>query len=500
VIQVRAEETTLSSKLTSDGLMCEVLGLRQGDHLCLLYDNGPSEQLPALLPFFRQGLELGEQCIFVADDQTAVEFAASLTEFGIDVEAEADAERLLLWTCAEWRQAGALDVAKKEAQVRDVIDNAQAKGFSGVRFAVEMTWTLAPDLEVAALRRWEALINSIFTPDVPARIICQYNRRRLSPAVVEASLATHPVVIVGDDVCPNPFYQAPSLLRSDGGESASELERLDWMVERLQWARSYDKERNERTHAADVAAPPSGAAQPGQQTYDTIRQAYEDLCYVERMKDEFLGLISHELRTPITTIYGYARLLRDRPESLTMEEREVALADIEAESIRLQRLIENLLVLAQLNRAIDVNPINVEGEMTSVVNKFREKFAARRILVRIQPDLPAVACSVRYLSMILDNLLHNAHMYSPHPELIEVRAELSNGVVKVSVLDRGQGLSEARLEMVFQPFESGKNSFAGGMGVGLAVCRRLVEAYGGTIWAEQRRGGGSCFSFTLALA
>ena len=207
----------------------QILGLQEGDHLCLIYDKDPAEQMPALVPFIKQGLAGGEQCIYIADDQTVDQVAHALESGGIDVGKELKRSALLLWTRAEWRQPGELDSDKKAAQVRQFIDAAFAAGFSGIRFAVEMTWTLGPDISAERLKHWEATINQIFVPGFPGRIICQYSRSRLSPAVVETSLSTHPLAIIGRQVYPNPFYESPLIL-----DGSSEAGKLDWIISQLE--------------------------------------------------------------------------------------------------------------------------------------------------------------------------------------------------------------------------------------------------------------------------
>lgn len=216
----------------------QILGLQPGDHLCLIYDRDPAEQMPALVPFIKQGLEGGEQCIYIADDQTTDEVALSLEGSGIDVRDELKRGALLLWTREEWRQPGELDSDKKAAQVRQFIDAAFAAGFAGIRFAVEMTWTLGPAISAERLKHWEATINKIFVPGFPGRIICQYSRHRLSPAVVETSLNTHPLAIIGQTVYPNLFYEAPLIL-----DGRSEADKLDWIISQLKNARLEEKKR-----------------------------------------------------------------------------------------------------------------------------------------------------------------------------------------------------------------------------------------------------------------
>jgi PAS domain S-box-containing protein len=219
----------------------QILNLEQGDHLCLLYEKDPGEQMPALIPFIQDGLSKDEQFIYIADDQTTDELSNRLTRNGINVGAESERGRLKLWTRKEWRQPGALDSEKKRRQVQQFVDDAAVAGFKGVRFAVEMTWTLGPEISGPLLEHWEATINTMFVPGFPGRIICQYNASRLSPDVMLAALHTHPLAIIGEEVYPNFFYQAPLILNSNGEQSPAA--KVEWMVAQLKRARVAEKER-----------------------------------------------------------------------------------------------------------------------------------------------------------------------------------------------------------------------------------------------------------------
>ena len=113
--------------------------LPSGQHLCLFYEKDPAEQLPALVPFIKKGLAENEQIIYIADDQTVDELAFCLEQKTIDVAEETQRGSLRLWTRSEWRQPGELDSRKKAVQVRSLIQEASAAGFSGIRFGIEMT-------------------------------------------------------------------------------------------------------------------------------------------------------------------------------------------------------------------------------------------------------------------------------------------------------------------------------------------------------------------------
>jgi hypothetical protein len=202
-------------RFTNPTLAQQVTNLPPGAHLCLVYEDDPAEQLAALLPFIDEGLKAGERCVYVVDDQSMEALRLAMQNYGIDVQAESEQGRLVLWTRGEWRQPGQLDSSVKESQVRGVIEEALTAGFPGIRFCVEMTWTLGPPIPTDRLRHWEATINRIFTPELPGRIVCQYSRRRLSPDVIEAGLLTHPHAVLAGGVHNNSHYNADRILNED---------------------------------------------------------------------------------------------------------------------------------------------------------------------------------------------------------------------------------------------------------------------------------------------
>jgi hypothetical protein len=227
------------------GLADQILALQQGDHLCLLYDRDPVEQMPALIPFIQDGLSRNEQFIYIADDQTVDELAARLEQGGVKVGQESDRGALKLWTRREWRQPGEFSSANKFFQVSQFIEAASKSGFKGIRFAVEMTWTLGPDISAEQVEHWEASINTILVPQFPGRIVCQYNRSRLDPKVTLGALYTHPLVIVGDHIHFNLFYEAPLILDA-GVRGKLSATKLEWMVSQLKRARAVEEEREAR--------------------------------------------------------------------------------------------------------------------------------------------------------------------------------------------------------------------------------------------------------------
>jgi signal transduction histidine kinase len=225
----------------------------------------------------------------------------------------------------------------------------------------------------------------------------------------------------------------------------------------------------------------------------------EHLRATNAAKDEFIGLVSHELKSPITTIRGNAELLRRRAQALSPAEQQRILADIERDADRTGRVIEDLLTLARLERGVEIElePVPIERLVQRVVDDFAHKFHAQVRLLGAGAGI-LVEGSPLYLEQVVQNLLSNARKYGGEGGIdVEIRAA---GVeIEVSVLDRGAGIPPDDVERVFEPFYRSRAQARPieGIGLGLTLCKRLVEAQHGRVWARPRAGGGTDVGFAL---
>jgi K+-sensing histidine kinase KdpD len=229
--------------------------------------------------------------------------------------------------------------------------------------------------------------------------------------------------------------------------------------------------------------------------YAAERRAHE-------LRDAFIGIVSHELRTPITTIYGLSKMLRQRGETIDPEVRARAIEDVEAEADRLHRLVENLLVLSRAERGI----VEVEGEPLSVGRIVRRvveaegsRMAGRAVEIEVADELPLAVGEETYVEQVVRNLVTNAAKYSDPPAPIRVLAGTTGEEVTIRVLDKGIGIDGADAGRAFELFfrSPSASKVASGAGIGLFVCRQLVEAMGGRIWVAPREGGGTEVGFSL---
>ena len=227
---------------------------------------------------------------------------------------------------------------------------------------------------------------------------------------------------------------------------------------------------------------------------------------VDRLKDEFISMVSHELRSPLTVIMGAINTALSEADRLPPEERRDLLRDAAWETESLSHLLENLIELsrAQANRLVlNVEPINIKGVVWDTLGRLRRQATECRFVVDIPGDLPLVSADEIRVGRILYNLLENAVKYSPDGGDIRVTARPEDGGVVIAVADRGIGMSAVDQEKLFGPFvrlDDAREKGIGGIGLGLVVCQRLIEVQGGRIWVESEPGRGSTFFFTLPAA
>jgi len=224
----------------------------------------------------------------------------------------------------------------------------------------------------------------------------------------------------------------------------------------------------------------------------------------DQVRDRFLGVLSHELRTPVTSIYGGTQLLLGRGAKLDPETRNELLVGVAAEAERLQRMIENLVAMARIERGGDfgaMRPVLPERIIAQLIE--RERPLWPQVTIKLLPNnhLQMVAADEDYLAQIMRNLLSNAAKYSGTGATVEVSLEDVGEEVIVRVCDDGPGIGDEDAERLFGLYyrAAQQASIAPGAGIGLFVCRELVTAMGGRIWAKGRPGNGAEFGFTMPV-
>ena len=226
---------------------------------------------------------------------------------------------------------------------------------------------------------------------------------------------------------------------------------------------------------------------------------------VDRLKSEFISSISHELRTPLGFITGYVTTLLRPNVPHSEETRQEFLQIIEEESEKMLELVENLLDTSRIQAGsftVEKEPIAIEALARKVVERVESITDQYSLFLSFDPKLTSVLGDSRRLEQVLYNLLDNAVKYSPQGSQITISGKLKNDHAQVCVADEGQGIPQAELPKVFDAFyriPSPDAQKVRGVGLGLTICRAIVEAHGGSIWVDSVPGKGSIFCFTLPL-
>jgi two-component system sensor histidine kinase KdpD len=223
----------------------------------------------------------------------------------------------------------------------------------------------------------------------------------------------------------------------------------------------------------------------------------------EQLQNALLNSISHDLRTPLVSITGALSTLAMQDHELHDEDRRSLVDTAYEEAHRLNRLVSNLLDMTRL----EAGAMRVSRELTDVqdlvgsaLGQIENRLADRKVQVEISPELPLVPMDFVLIVHALVNVLDNALKYSPDGTSLEIQAQLNDGEVQISVLDRGIGIPPGDLSRVFDKFyRVHRPEHVTGTGLGLAISKGIVEAHGGRIWAANRPGGGAIVTIALPL-
>jgi PAS domain S-box-containing protein len=236
-----------------------------------------------------------------------------------------------------------------------------------------------------------------------------------------------------------------------------------------------------------------------------LQKVNEELKELDRLKSDFVSMVSHELRAPLTNINGSIELMLQAGDEMHPDERRQMLQIVGEQSTRLTRLVQGILNVSRIEShklAVEPEPLKITAVIERVV-KNMQPCTARHQIVMPEPDrLPLVWGDKDRIEEVLTNLLDNAIKYSPDGGMISIDAQAGDNALVVSISDPGLGIPAKELDKIFEKFhrvERGDARLTYGYGLGLYISRKLIEAHGGRMWVESTLGKGSRFSFSLPV-
>jgi PAS domain S-box-containing protein len=241
------------------------------------------------------------------------------------------------------------------------------------------------------------------------------------------------------------------------------------------------------------------------QLLETEAESRHEAERANEIKTRFLAMISHELRTPLTSIKGFTTTLLAEDVTWDAEEQRDFIRTIHQETNRLQELIDHLLDLSRLEAGllpIVVEPHSLAEIIADGMPQFQVMAQNHVLEIHLPADLPLIRVDARRIVQILVNLVNNAVQYAPGRTEIVIAAVAYGQFLQVSVSDQGPGIPSAERKRVFQAFQRGAREESGtgkGAGLGLAICKGLVEAHGGRIWIKKQSAPGTTISFTVPI-
>lgn len=233
---------------------------------------------------------------------------------------------------------------------------------------------------------------------------------------------------------------------------------------------------------------------------DAIKQESER----EKMRADLFRAVSHDLRTPLTTIYGSSSALLENQNEFTAEQKEKMLKNINSESLWLFRMVENLLAITKLdngNIKIIKTPTVLDELVDSVVAKFRKRYSNSKVEIDIPDELVIVLTDAILIEQVIMNILENAVMHARGMDKICLKVSVEDKKAHFEISDNGEGIPEEKLKNLFLKNPSAYNVSVdckrSNAGIGLAVCSTIIKAHGGKISARNLKNGGAMFEFYL---
>jgi PAS domain S-box-containing protein len=532
-----------------------------GTHFCQFYQT-KQDLIETLVPYFKAGLENNEFCMWVTSEPLMVSEAKEAMRKAVkDFDEYLRQGQIEIIPYNEWYlQGGEFNDDRVLDSWISKLEQALAKGYAGLRLTGNTLWLERNHWR--AFTEYEAKVNDVIGK-YNMLALCTYCLDKCDGAAVIDVVKNHQFALIKQegkwDIIESDIYKHTKQALRESEEDLNRAQavantgswRLDVRHDQLLWSdethrifgipkgkpmtyetflksvhpadREYvDQKWQAALHGepydiehriivgdeikwvrerAELEFDSQGSLKGGFGTVQDITEHKK----LDQLKDDFISLVSHELRSPMTVISGAINTALTEGERLSPEETRQLLQDAASEADLLANLLGNLLELsrAQAERLVlHAEAIDIKRVIGNALEEIKPQSSAHEFSLAIPPKIPPIYADPLRLERILYNLLENAVKYSPQGGEIKVSVKTDKEFLVIGVSDQGIGIAPADQAKLFAPFqrlEEFRPKGARGVGLGLLVCQRLVEAHGGRIWVESKPEKGSTFFFTLPL-
>lgn len=460
------------------GKVSESSACHDHDHFVQFYESD-AFLVESVVAFFKEGLDQGEAVIVIGTEGHRRAIAEGLVRQGTDLSAARTGGRFVSLDAAEtltrFMGDDAPDPHRLDETLVPVITAAQAAG-TGVRIFGEMVALLWDAGNVSGAIKLEELWNQV-GESYDFSLFCAYPLGLVSRSggdeAFERVCATHTNVIPGETY----------------SQSATQQERLRAVATLQQRSAS-------REHQAEELLSQRAELQA------MLDQAQE----LERVREESLAMIAHDLRSPMTVITGFAEMLKDNRTSIPDDSIDEFLALILSNASQVSKLVDDILLVSSIQSAkftYNIKQLDLAELAYRAVAGVRQAHPDIRFEVRVRDALPAALGDENRQLQILNNLLSNAAKFSPAGGTVLTELKKTGAELVVGVHDSGPGIPNSERHKLWQRFsrlDHPSHANVKGTGLGLYISKSLAEGQGGRIWVDSEPGQGSCFSYTIPVA
>ncbi len=458
------------------------------DHFCSIYES-PQEHYAVAIPFIRIGLDRGENCIYIADDDTVGDVRQAMQSEGIDVDRAIASKALVLATKEQaYLEHGSFHPDWMFTFWREATQLAMSEGFSALRATGETEWVLRGGRGLERWMEYESRLTHTLS-ESNCSALCQYNRRLFPPELILDVIRTHPMVVYGSTVCRNLYYVPPDEFLGTN-QTAREVERLLTNI----W---------EREHVEDALREQLTERKRAE---EALREAQAELAHATRVTilGELAASIAHEINQPLAAVItnGSACLRWLAGATPNLDEAREAVARIIRDGNRASDVIGRIRALVKKSGTEQVL-LDINEVIQEVVGLIQTEIQKNGVVLRMElaADFPRVLGDRVQLQQVILNLVMNgieamSAVTDRSRDLLLRSYQYESDKVLIAVQDSGIGLQPESLDHLFEAFFTTKPK---GMGMGLAISRSIIEAHGGRLWAVPNDGPGVTFEFALPV-